>query len=51
MIEEFAGSVGVATPLLDRAIEHLPALLDTGFGELDGAAMVDVIGSLPRRKS
>jgi 3-hydroxyisobutyrate dehydrogenase-like beta-hydroxyacid dehydrogenase len=51
MIEEFAGSVGVATPLLDRAAELYQRFIDMGFGELDGAAMVDVIGSLPRRKS
>ena len=51
MIEEFAGSVGVATPLLDRAAELYERFMEMGFGELDGAAMVDVIGSLPRRKS
>jgi 3-hydroxyisobutyrate dehydrogenase-like beta-hydroxyacid dehydrogenase len=51
MIEEFAGSVGVATPLLDRAAELFQRFMDMGLGELDGAAMVDVIGSLPRRKS
>jgi 3-hydroxyisobutyrate dehydrogenase-like beta-hydroxyacid dehydrogenase len=51
MIEEFADSVGVATPLLDRAAELYQRFMDLGFGELDGAAMVDVIGSLPRRKS
>jgi 3-hydroxyisobutyrate dehydrogenase-like beta-hydroxyacid dehydrogenase len=51
MIEEFAGSVGVATPLLDRAAELYQRFMDMGFGELDGAAMVDVINSLPRRES
>jgi 3-hydroxyisobutyrate dehydrogenase-like beta-hydroxyacid dehydrogenase len=51
MIEGFAGSVGVATPLLDRAAELYQRFMDMGFGELDGAAMVDVIGSLPRRTS
>jgi 3-hydroxyisobutyrate dehydrogenase-like beta-hydroxyacid dehydrogenase len=51
MIEEFAGSVGVATPLLDRAAELYQRFMEMGFGELDGAAMVDVISSLPRRKS
>jgi 3-hydroxyisobutyrate dehydrogenase len=50
MIEEFAGSVGVATPLLDRAAELYQRFIDMGFAELDGAAMVDVIGSLPRNK-
>ena len=51
MIEEFAGSVGVATPLLDRAAELYQRFIDMGFAELDGAAMVDVIGSLPRTKN
>src|ERR1700740_2477605 len=51
MLEECAGSVGVATPLLDRAAELYQRFMDMGFGELDGAAMVDVIGSLPRRTS
>jgi 3-hydroxyisobutyrate dehydrogenase len=48
MIDQFAGSVGVATPLLDRAAELYQRFIDMGFAELDGAAMVDVIGSLPR---
>src|SRR5829696_4724123 len=47
MIDEFATSVGVATPLLDRAAELYQRFMDMGFGELDGAAMVDVISSLP----
>jgi 3-hydroxyisobutyrate dehydrogenase-like beta-hydroxyacid dehydrogenase len=51
MIGEFADSVGVATPLLDRAAELYQRFMDMGFGELDGAAMVDVIGALPRRTS
>ena len=51
MIGEFADSVGVATPMLDRAVELYEKFMDMGFGEKDGAAMVDVIGALPRRKS
>ena len=51
MIGEFADSVGVATPMLDRAAELYEKFMDMGLGENDGAAMVDVIGALPRRKA
>jgi len=51
MIGDFADSVGVATPLLDRATELYQRFVDMGFAELDGAAMVDVIASLPRPKA
>ena len=51
MIGEFADSVGVATPMLDRAAELYEKFMDMGLGEQDGAAMVDVIGALPRRKA
>jgi 3-hydroxyisobutyrate dehydrogenase len=51
MIGEFADDVGVATPLLDRAAELYQRFVDMGFAELDGAAMVDVIGSLPRQSN
>jgi 3-hydroxyisobutyrate dehydrogenase-like beta-hydroxyacid dehydrogenase len=51
MIGEFADSVGVATPMLDRAVELYEKFMDMGLGEKDGAAMVDVIGALPRRKT
>ena len=50
MIGEFADSVSVATPMLDRAIELYDKFMEMGLAEKDGAAMVDVIGSLPRRK-
>jgi 3-hydroxyisobutyrate dehydrogenase len=50
MIEEFAGSVGVATPMLDCAAALYERFMAMGLGECDGAAMVDVIGSLPRAK-
>src|SRR5262245_8076119 len=50
MIEEFAGSVGVATPMLDRAAELYAKFIEMGFAEKDGAAMVDVISALPRNK-
>jgi 3-hydroxyisobutyrate dehydrogenase-like beta-hydroxyacid dehydrogenase len=50
MIGDFADDVGVATPLLERATELYQRFMDMGFGELDGAAMVDVISSLSRTK-
>ena len=51
MIGEFADSVGVNTPMLDRAIELYDKFMDMGFGEKDVAAMVDVISALPRAKA
>jgi 3-hydroxyisobutyrate dehydrogenase-like beta-hydroxyacid dehydrogenase len=51
MIGEFADSVGVATPLLDRSVELYDKFIQMGLGEQDVAAMVDVIGALPRRKA
>jgi 3-hydroxyisobutyrate dehydrogenase len=51
MIGDFADSVGVATPLLDRAVELYDKFTQMGLGEQDVAAMVDVIGSLPRSKA
>ena len=51
MIGEFADSMGVATPMLDTAVELYDKFMDVGLGEKDVAAMVDVIGALPRSKS
>jgi 3-hydroxyisobutyrate dehydrogenase-like beta-hydroxyacid dehydrogenase len=51
MIGEFADGVGVATPLLDRTAELFDRFVAMGLTECDGAAMIDVIGSLPREKS
>jgi 3-hydroxyisobutyrate dehydrogenase-like beta-hydroxyacid dehydrogenase len=48
MIGEFADSVGVATPLLDRTAELFDRFVAMGLADCDGAAMIDVIGSLPR---
>ncbi len=48
MIGAFADSVGVATPLLDRAVELYAKFMEMGLAEQDAAAMVDVIGALPR---
>jgi 3-hydroxyisobutyrate dehydrogenase-like beta-hydroxyacid dehydrogenase len=50
MIGEFAGSVGVATPMLDRAVELYDKFMAMGLEQQDVAAMVDVIGALPRAK-
>jgi 3-hydroxyisobutyrate dehydrogenase-like beta-hydroxyacid dehydrogenase len=50
MIGELADSVGVATPMLDRAAELYRKFIDMGFAELDAAAMVDVVTALPRTK-
>ena len=46
MIGEFADSVGVATPLLDRTAELFDRFVAMGLSDCDGAAMVDVIASL-----
>src|SRR5215468_6403706 len=51
MIGAFADSVGVATPMLDRAIELYDKLVAMVHGEKDVAVMVDVIGALPRAKT
>jgi 3-hydroxyisobutyrate dehydrogenase len=51
MIGEFAADVGVATPMLNRAIELYDKLIAMGHGEKDVAVMVEVIGALPRRQS
>ena len=51
MIGEFADSMGVATPMLDTAVELYDKFMDMGLGEKDVAAMVDVIGALPRSKA
>ena len=51
MIGGFADSVGVARPLLDRTAELFDRFVAMGLSDCDGAAMIDVIGSLPREKS
>jgi 3-hydroxyisobutyrate dehydrogenase-like beta-hydroxyacid dehydrogenase len=50
MIGEFADTVGVATPLLDRTAELFDRFMAMGLGDCDNAAMIDVISSLPRAK-
>jgi 3-hydroxyisobutyrate dehydrogenase len=51
LIGEFADREGVATPMLDRAMELYQRFMEKGLGDHDVAAMVDVIASMPRRKS
>jgi 3-hydroxyisobutyrate dehydrogenase-like beta-hydroxyacid dehydrogenase len=51
MIGDFADSMGVATPMLDRAVEVYDKFMEMGLGENDVAAMVDVIAALPRRRA
>jgi len=51
MIGEFADSVGVATPMLDRAVRALRQVHGDGIWGEGLAAMVDVIGALPRAKA
>jgi 3-hydroxyisobutyrate dehydrogenase len=51
MIADLADEVGVATPLLDRAWGLDQRFIDMGLSDRDVAAMVDVIGALPREKS
>jgi 3-hydroxyisobutyrate dehydrogenase-like beta-hydroxyacid dehydrogenase len=50
LIDALASRAGVATPMLDRAIELYERCTDMGLGELDHAVMVDVIASMPRGK-
>jgi 3-hydroxyisobutyrate dehydrogenase-like beta-hydroxyacid dehydrogenase len=50
MIGDFADSVGVATPMLERAAELYDKFMKMGLGENDVAAMIDVVAALPRSK-
>jgi 3-hydroxyisobutyrate dehydrogenase-like beta-hydroxyacid dehydrogenase len=51
MVGEFADSVGVATPLLDRTAALFDRFVAMGLSDCDGAAMIDVIGSVARETS
>jgi 3-hydroxyisobutyrate dehydrogenase len=51
MIGDLADTLGVATPMLDRAAGLYRLFIDMGLGEHDVAAMVDVVSSLPRAPS
>jgi len=50
MIDDFAKSVGVATPLLDCVAPLYDRFVAMGLGDNDVAAMIDVLGALPRAK-
>jgi len=50
MIDDMAESLGVATPMLDRAAELYRRFIDMGLSEHDIAATMEVIASLPRTK-
>jgi 3-hydroxyisobutyrate dehydrogenase len=50
MIGDFAAEVGTATPMLDRAREIFQRAIDTGYGEYDNAALVEVVGAMPPAK-
>lgn len=50
LIGGMADALGVATPMLDRALELYQRCIDMDLGDRDVAVMVDVIGSLPRGK-
>jgi hypothetical protein len=41
----------VATPLLDCVVPLYQRFVDMGLADKDVAAMVDVLGSLPREKA
>src|ERR1700735_3448290 len=51
MIGDFADSVSVATPLLDCVAPLYERFVAMGLGDNDVAAMVDVIGALPRKQT
>ena len=51
LIGDFADHFGVATPMLDRAVELYDAHIEMGLGDKDVAAMVDTITALPRAKA
>ena len=49
LIGDMADRAGVATPLLDRAVELYERCIDMGLGDHDNAVMVDVIAAMPRK--
>jgi 3-hydroxyisobutyrate dehydrogenase-like beta-hydroxyacid dehydrogenase len=50
MVRDFADSIGTATPMMDRAREIHKRAIDTGFGDYDHAALVEVINAWPRKQ-
>jgi 3-hydroxyisobutyrate dehydrogenase-like beta-hydroxyacid dehydrogenase len=51
LIHDFAASVDNVTPMLDRAMEIFQRAIDTGYGDHDNAAMVEVINAWPRQNA
>ncbi|HTS40572.1 MAG TPA: NAD(P)-dependent oxidoreductase [Xanthobacteraceae bacterium] len=52
LVEDWADRTGTATPMLDRAVELYRRGMEMGFGDSrDIAIMVDVINSMPRKKT
>src|SRR6202046_4938522 len=51
MLKDFADQLGVATPILDCVVPLYQRFMDMGLEDNDVAAMVDVIGALPRAKT
>jgi 3-hydroxyisobutyrate dehydrogenase len=45
LIGEFKAATGAATPLFDRAAEIFKRAIDTGYGDKDCAAMVEVLSA------
>jgi 3-hydroxyisobutyrate dehydrogenase len=51
MIDDWADSIGVATPLFDRAVELYRHCADMGLDkDNDVAVMIDVLNDIPRKK-
>jgi 3-hydroxyisobutyrate dehydrogenase-like beta-hydroxyacid dehydrogenase len=50
MIHDFAAEVGTVTPMLDRAMEIFQRAIDTGFGDYDNAALVEVVSAMNQKK-
>ena len=48
-IKSMAAQLGIATPMLDRAIGLYEKAIADGYGDQDVACLVDVIGALPRK--
>jgi 3-hydroxyisobutyrate dehydrogenase len=51
LICDFAASTGSATPLFDRAAEIFRRAIDTGYGDMDCAGMVEVLTEWSRAPS
>jgi 3-hydroxyisobutyrate dehydrogenase-like beta-hydroxyacid dehydrogenase len=50
MIHDLAASLGAATPMLDRAQEVFQRAIDTGYGDYDNAALVEVVTAMAENR-